>query len=79
MLTEILKEFKEADGPLDMKALSQRLGVEQSALEGMVETLVRQGKLKEVGPEDCAHCDKSASCAHSLKGGAMGKGYELEP
>ena len=79
MLTEILEEFKEADGPLDMKDLGQRLGVERSALEGMVETLVRQGKLREVGPEDCAHCEKSADCAHLLKGGAMGKGYELVP
>ena len=79
MLSEILKEFKEAEGPLDIRDLSQRLGVDRSALEGMIETLVRQGRLRGVGPEDCAHCDKSAGCAHVQKGEAMGKAYELAP
>lgn len=79
MLGEILKAFRETGEPLDLKELSRRLGTEPSALEGMLETLVRQGKLREVKPgsAECAGCSGRLSCAH-LQGGAMlGKVYEL--
>ena len=70
MLSEIMKAFRETKEPLDLNELSDRLGVERSALEGMLELLVRQGKLKEVsiGSEECAHCRDRFSCAH-LKAG----------
>ena len=79
MLTEILKTFREINGPLDLEALSRKLGTERSALEGMMETLVRQGKLKEVtlGSEDCAHCSGRLSCGYLQAGKTMGKVYEL--
>ena len=41
MLARIISEFKQARGPQDLNELSQRLGVERSALEGMLELLVR--------------------------------------
>ena len=79
MLSEILKAFKQAEGPIDLNELSQQLGTERSALEGMLALLVRQGKLKEVipGSEECAHCGGRSSCLHLRSGGAMGKVYEL--
>jgi hypothetical protein len=79
MLIEILKAFKEADGPLDLAELSRRLGTERSALEGMLATLVRQGKLREVNPgsAECSHCAGRRSCAHLQAGNLMGKVYEL--
>jgi hypothetical protein len=79
MLQEILKVFKETDGPLDLAELSRRLGTERSALEGMLETLVRQRKLREVNPGsvECSHCAGRKSCAHLRDGSLMGKVYEL--
>ena len=77
MLGKILKEFRESGGAVNLNELSRRLGVDRSALDGMLETLVRQGKLREVCAvaEDCpggrgCHCGKNA-------GTALGKSYEL--
>lgn len=77
MLSKILKEFREADGPVDLNEVSRRLRIERSALEGMIETLLHQGKLKEVRPEDCAHCEKGSNCDHRPDSITMGKYYEL--
>lgn len=79
MLAEIIKTFRETREPLDLNELSRHLGVERSALEGMLELLVRQGKLREVslGSETCAHCGSRLSCTHMQMGNLMGKVYEL--
>jgi hypothetical protein len=79
MLSEILKALKETGSPLDLNELSNRLGVEKSALEGALVLLVRQGKLKEVsvGSEECAHCRDRASCTHLMAGNLLGKVYEM--
>jgi hypothetical protein len=79
MLSTILKEFERAEGPLDLNELSRRLGVERSALDGMLEYLVRKGKLREVGlgTETCAHCAGRLSCAQVQMGNLMGKAYKL--
>ena len=78
MLAEIMKAFREADTPMDLNELSRSLGTDRSALEGMLETLVRQGKLKEVsiGSEECGHCSGKTSCVH-LQSGLIGKVFEL--
>ena len=49
MLREILAEFDRVDAPLDLTELSARLNIQKSALQGMMTTLVRQGKLKMDG------------------------------
>jgi len=79
MLSEIIKAFKQPGEPLDLKELSRRLGTGRSALEGMLELLVRQGKLKEVHPgsEECAHCRGRSGCAYLRAGDLTGKVYEL--
>ena len=79
MLSRILQEFERAEGPLDLNELSRRLGVERSALDGMLEYLVRKGKLREVGlgTETCAHCAGRLSCAQLQMGNLMGRAYEL--
>lgn len=79
MLSEILKAFRQTGGPLDLNELSRQLGTERSALKGMLELLVRQGKLKEVNPgaEDCAYCGDRSHCAHLQASNLMGKVYEL--
>ena len=50
MLTEIMKAFEKDEGPVALNELALEMGVERSALEGMLQTLVRQGKLREVLP-----------------------------
>jgi len=79
MLSEVLKTFRQTGEPLDLNELSRHLGIERSALEGMLDLLVRQGKLKEVTPgsEDCTRCSGRLSCAHLQAGNLAGKVYEL--
>jgi len=79
MLSEILKVFKETGEPMDLNELSRHLGTERNALEGMLELLVRQGKLREITPgsETCTHCSSHLSCAHLQTGNITGKVYEL--
>ena len=68
MLGRILEEIKEAGSAVNLEELSRRVGVQPSALEGMIDYLVRQGKLKddaaspaEVGPP-CAAAGCGGSC-----------------
>ena len=58
MLSRILREFEKTEGPIDLKELSRRLEVDPSALDGMIELLVRQGKLRQIDSGNCARCDK---------------------
>ena len=79
MLKRIMDEFKKSSGPLDLHELSQRLGIEKSALDGMLQLLVRQGKLNEVdlGTGACVHCDGRLGCGSIQMSSLMGKTYEL--
>jgi hypothetical protein len=73
MFSQILIEFRNSKTPLSLGGLSRRLDVEKSALEGMLETLVRKGRLKashgplaepvvECESVTCAGCGSAASC-----------------
>ena len=79
MLSKILREFEDRNGPLDLNELSRRLGVERSALGGMLGLLVRQGRLREVssGTEACTQCAVCLSCRHVQVGNPLGRAYEL--
>ena len=79
MLTRIIDEFRKADGVVDLNELSRRLGVDRSALKGMLALLVHQGKLREVGAssEDCTRCAEHLGCAHQHSGNRLGMAYEL--
>jgi hypothetical protein len=74
MLFQILKEYRESGGVIDLNDLSRRLGVDRHALDGMLETLVHQGKLHEVGTTDTTGSCNSGSChgcghaSESIKG-----------
>lgn len=57
MLEEILDEIERENGPITVKELARRLGVEPAALEGMLDFLERKGKLelrRSEGWEECA-------------------------
>ncbi len=45
MLHAILHELQTASGPMTLRQLSRRLGVQESALEGMIQFWVRKGRL----------------------------------
>ncbi|MBM3958062.1 MAG: helix-turn-helix domain-containing protein, partial [Gemmatimonadetes bacterium] len=50
-LGAILREFGRADGALTLGELAGRLGIERSALDGMIRLLVRKGRLRRAdGP-----------------------------
>jgi hypothetical protein len=80
MLSQIVKEFKDSGGTIDLAELSRRLDVEPSALDGMLEVLVRQGKLNHLclGAISGGICSGSCqSCGYYQRGASMGTVYEL--
>ncbi|MBI1880393.1 MAG: hypothetical protein HYR94_19595 [Chloroflexi bacterium] len=64
MLKQILSEFEQAPLPLCLDQLSQKLAITPSALEGMLDTLVRKGRLQEISPAQtaCQTCPARAGC-----------------
>ena len=79
MLSRIIMELRKADGLMDLNKLGQRLVIDRSALEGMLESLVRQGKLREIGTgsEECARRAGCLNCSQKQTDSLMVKGYEL--
>ncbi len=77
MLSQIIKELETAGGAIDLNELSRRLGVQRSALDGMIETLVRKGRLREVEvgeiPPMCASCGQRSGCILV----SIGRAYEV--
>ena len=45
MLRQVLETLEQAQGPIPLDELSRQLGIEHSALEGMVSFWVRKGRL----------------------------------
>ncbi|MGZ8754570.1 MAG: FeoC-like transcriptional regulator [Acidimicrobiia bacterium] len=58
MLERLLSRIRETKGPISFDDLSKRLQVERSALEPMVDLLVRKGLLSEwtSGDAEVAYC-----------------------
>jgi hypothetical protein len=78
MLDQVIDIIKGTDRPVSLQNLSQRMAVEQSALSGMLDLLVRKGKLKiemaGVNDQDnacgtirCSSCVKESSCPFIAK------------
>jgi DNA-binding MarR family transcriptional regulator len=56
MLTKVMRALWQTQGPIGLVDLASQLEIDVSALEGMLEQLVRQGKLrrsKEMTVEEC--------------------------
>ena len=60
MLQRILEEFESAPGGISINELGHKIGVERGALEGMIDYLVRKGRLQD---------DKAASAAMMCSNG----------
>ena len=70
MLRQILSEFQQAKTPLCLDELSRKLAIEANALEGMLQTLVQSGRLREIGPIDnsCVACPARGGCVIMTNG-----------
>lgn len=78
MLRRVLERVEASDGAVDLRALSRALGVEQSALEGMIQHWVRKRRLADSGAgvglmvdsrgEDGTAAGACASCRRSCSG-----------
>jgi hypothetical protein len=78
MLSHIIQEFRKSGGAISLNELSRRLGVERSALDGMLETLVRQGRLNHLCAGVSGDCSGSCqSCGYHRSGANLGMLYEL--
>lgn len=80
MLSQILRTFRDSGGAISLEELRRRLGVDRSALDGMLDTLVRQGRLREVSGE-CPGGRHGGGgcrgCALCHPGSTIGKSYKL--
>ena len=69
MLQQVLEELKTAKGPVSLDALAHKLGVERSALEGMIQFWIRKGRIKDdilesESPHDvCESVCSTSSCS----------------
>lgn len=70
MLHRVLQEIEAAQGAVNLGELSRKLGVERSALDGMIGYWVRKGRLRdesqpvEIPLNNCT----SGSCGHACPG-----------
>lgn len=68
MLRQVLDTFQQYPGPVSVDALSRRMAVPRPALEGMLEELVRMGRLARIEPNAtaCSACGHSGGCPYVL-------------
>ncbi|NLW71795.1 MAG: hypothetical protein GXY37_02760 [Chloroflexi bacterium] len=69
MLALVLQELQKSKEPLSVAALSKKLNIDQSALEGMLDHWVRKKRLIENNaqgemPANCAACSGHARSCH---------------
>lgn len=77
MLKQILAQFRQARAPLCVDELSHALAVDAGAMEGMLEMLVRRGRLRVLDPADytCVTCPAKGGCVVMTNG--LKKSYTL--
>ncbi len=68
MLQQVLNEIKAANGVINLNDLAKKLGIDRSALDGMIQFWVRKGRLKEDDinsemPDACTSTACSSSCS----------------
>lgn len=84
MLRAVLQAIESADGPIHLGALSQQLGIERSALEGMISYWVQKGRLQSVDDnaacgEQQGHCGGGCGGSHTCSFVArMPKSYTIQ-
>ncbi len=70
MLQQVLQEVESAPGAVNLNDLARKLGIERSALDGIIQFWVRKGRLRddeleaETSPDTCS----SGTCKNSCPG-----------
>jgi len=79
MLRAILSAIHDAGKPMCLADLSRDLDIEESVLEGMLETLVARGRLRAIVFDDagCTACSVKSGCFIINDG--VAKTYALPP
>ena len=64
MLTELLLLLEQNQGQIDLAELSQQLNAQPSAVAGMLEMLIRKGRIEIIGADCgiCQTCSLRAEC-----------------
>lgn len=72
MLHQVLHALESAQGPVNLDDLSRQLGVERSALEGMIDFWVRKGRLRDSASAACGGgAGAGCSCSSHPQGCAF--------
>ena len=81
MLSVIIEAIREAGRPMCLADLSRDLGIEESALEGMLQTLIARGRLRaiEFDDEGCTACPVKSGCFIMNDGVAKTYALPLDP
>ena len=56
MLNRLIQLLEENEGEVDLAIISRSLEAQPSAVSGMLETLIRKGRVIAISP-DCGHCE----------------------
>ncbi|MBN2499341.1 MAG: hypothetical protein JXB38_01160 [Anaerolineales bacterium] len=71
MLNQIIQAIEAAEGSIDLHALSRQLDIEPGALQGMLDFLVRKGRIQtgdDLGGDCCTPQTTCSSCAKACPG-----------
>jgi len=79
MLSGIVEAIREAGRPMCLADLSRDLGIDEPALEGMLETLIARGRLRaiEFVDDGCTACPVKGGCF--IMNDGVAKTYALPP
>ena len=78
MLSQLIHLIEESDGEVDLVAVSRSLNAQPSAVAGMLDTLVRKGRVVEIGP-DCGVCDSCGLSSQCVLPARRIKRYQAAP
>jgi hypothetical protein len=78
-LREVLRAFEEAEAPMHIGQIAQKLRLRQGALEGMIRYWVQRGRLREVNAPlaSCSACEVSKHCKDCVFSMETLRYYEL--
>lgn len=62
-LVDVMQHFKESGGVLSTAHVAEKLGKDASVVSGMLETLVRMGRLRLVEGRGCELCPLRSACS----------------
>lgn len=66
MLTAIIDELKNHHQPVSLRSISQKLGLDESTVEGMMQTLVNKGIVHDHSHDmdTMSLCSHGSPCSH---------------